>query len=198
MFPTGLDGAACSRPAVQDDLIRISGPRLFLTVGQLALLFAGFVVVIGLWARRNRAMARVMEEGENEGPVSPCTVPGAESLYDELRWLRQQLEADDDPAPFGEGARVGASVGASGSVGIYISTATTDTAGADQRRAHAAQLRQALSTLPLEARQALSARGVEPELSSLPERAERSMDRNDAVRMAGEVRRFELALSQAS
>lgn len=154
--------------------------------------------MIGLWVQRNRAMARVVEEGENEVPAAQCTVPGAESLYDELRWLRQQLETDRDPAPFSDGSRVGASLGASGSVGVYVSMGTTDTAGSDQRRAHAAQLRQALATLPLEARQVLSARGVEPELSSLPERAEQPMDHNDAIRMAGEVRRFELSLTRAS
>ncbi len=174
--------------------------RLSKNVEQLALLFAGLVVVVGLWVQRRRAMAQVMEEGENEAPIAQCTVPGAESLYDELRWLRQQLEADRDPAAFKDGTTIGAGlgVGGSASVGIHVSTGTTDTAGSDQRRAHAVQLRHALSILPLEARKTLSARGIEPQLSSLPERAEQPMDHNDAIRMAGEVRRFELVLTQAS
>lgn len=167
-------------------------------MGQLALLFAGFAVAIGLWVQRGRAMAKVVEEGENEAPVTQCTVSGAQGLYDELRWLRQQLEADRDADPFSDGSRVRAGVAGGGSIGVYVSTGTTDTAGSNQRREHAAQLRHALSTLPLEARKILNARGLEPELSSLPGRAEQPMDHNDAIRMAGEVCRFESALTQAS
>ncbi len=174
-------------------------------MGEPILLIVIIGVAIGLWVRRSRAMAHVVAEGEAEMLAAQCTLPGAAGLYDELRWLRHQLEADREVVPFsdgtldGHGMRMNMGVFSGGQpLAVYTSSRSNDTAGSEARKQHAAQLRQALATLPSQAREALRARGVDPDLGGLPDRADQPMSVEQAATMAAEIRRVEAALTQAA
>ena len=158
-------------------------------MGQLLGLVALGIGLVLYSIQRRRRMQQIVAEGEHEAPVATCTVPGAQQIYDEVRFLRIAFGAG------GSGPQRHVSVHAgNGGIGVSVSDRAPRVDRTDERE-HAQRLLAALKSLDPAASEVLRARGVEDDLMALAEQASGQL--SDEARTAGAavLQRAEQALT---
>lgn len=159
-------------------------------MAQLLGLIALILGLIVYAVQRKRRMAEVFAGAEHDVPAAVCSVPGAETVYDEVRMLRIALESRQEAS----GTQV--SVHAGNGIGVSVSSGTRTVDTSDERE-HAQRLLAALNRLEPPARAALQSGGVETGLLELAEDIDggTTADRGNALSV---LHRAEAVLSRAS
>lgn len=158
-------------------------------MGQLLGLVALGIGLVLYSIQRTRRMQQIVDDAEHDAPTAACTVPGAEQVYDEVRFLRIAFGAGED------GPRRNVSVHAgSGGIGVSVSDRAPAIDRTDERQ-HAQRLLAALRSLDPAASEVLRARGIEDELTALAEQASTKLSAEARTAGAAVLQRAEHALT---